>query len=814
MKTSIKTVLATILAMLLFLLGAACPAFAAPKQATIDVLVVFDKTAIKNIKKPYTCADGKKLPPLGIDQTAELAVEEINTIFANSGINSVSLNCCGIFHLDYSSQAGNKGKKLDYDLYSLIIGNQVNEITKEGTIIYNKQPLRGKLGNQTGLTIQQAMEKSKADICVLFTYYPLEEDKYGVLGMARSSNMNELTRHDSSGALGQYAVFNVLTIRKSDPTFSHEFCHLIGAGHSDFQLDQSGPQAEYDSAGYLTEDHAFCTLLTYSINLNTLAKVSPSDSFETRARKVLYSSEKDQLFPGQVVTTPLKVLSGPKPFQFTGTDASGKKVSMKVKVGDEDTHNNTAVILRHASAASVYHLSGNEQIINDDFDQATPVPALIPFAQKKARILRSTALWQIANSGTSARDLLSVWHELDEVCAQVIKKTEAEDRFIGPAFQTNDPQNTYMSSLLGTCASAGSEAGEPKMEGGCGSTVWYKVTTPVAGDLEIGIIKGRTINLKPVLGVFRGSSVTNLKHLPHTVVQGDGRDEHFVHRIKVNVPENDTLYIAVDNQQNEINIFHLLVKLTKGSYNGPPVDNPPPAPEPTPEPAPAPAPTPEPTPAPAPAPEPTPAPAPTPEPTPAPAPGGASQISEWRTADYALLATSLLALLVSMGTIIALVSKQEKEQPDIGGLPPIAPPQGIAVPPGSNEQMEVHAETPRHASPSIPDMKICLRGVLSNGSPAEYTISLREVAQHHNFYIGRDPSCHLCIPDETISHSHAVLKLRPDGKALALLLGDNGSSNGTRIGDVRLNKKGECVKVHNRTRVSFGKSEFVITLSK
>lgn len=777
MKTSIKTVLATILAMLLFLLGAACPAIAAPKQATIDVLVVFDKTAIEALKKKDPYKDGLNLAVLGPEPIARMAMAELNNVLTTSHIGKqMKFNCCGIFYADYRTQAKLGGIGIGRDVDALWDGKGPTGV------------IRGKLADGRRMTLNEAKDATKADLYVMFVSYPLINGEGGTLGVASTGAYSNILGNRYIG-ISTSCAFNVCTIRKGDPTFSHEVCHLLGGGHSDFQLSQTGPQAEGDAAGWLSEDQKFSTLMTYEANLDIRTNFASKDN--KGVKRTIYIAE------------PLKVLSNPHPHKI-------RKTGQTVKVGDLEHHNNAAVILRHASPVSIYRISGNEQIINDDFDQALPIPPLESFAKKKGRKLKSIALREIMGPETPAgkklaQKIFEYWvnmgfapqtvnedpdffissylgiqaDKIDQICAELINNSQLDQVHISRELRFEDEANTYVSSVIGTTTVATAEAGEPKLEGGQGRTVWYAVTPPVAGDMEVTIRKAASEgNNTYALGVFTGNRVNSLSAVEHTSVS-DANNDYYIERIKVNVDKGQKLYIAVDSKRADvIDNFNLTIILHKGTYNG------------------------------------APAPAPAPEPTPAPAPGGASQISEWRTADYALLATSLLALLVSMGTIIALVSKQEKEQPDIGGLPPIAPPQGIAVPPGSNQQMEVHAETPRHASPSIPDMKICLRGVLSNGSPAEYTISLREVAQHHNFYIGRDPSCHLCIPDETISHSHAVLKLRPDGKALALLLGDNGSSNGTRIGDVRLNKKGECVKVHNRTRVSFGKSEFVITLSK
>ena len=60
-----------------------------------------------------------------------------------------------------------------------------------------------------------------------------------------------------------------------------------------------------------------------------------------------------------------------------------------------------------------------------------------------------------------------------------------------------------------------------------------------------------------------------------------------------------------------------------------------------------------------------------------------------------------------------------------------------------------------------------------------------------SYLVGRDPECHIVIPDARVSWRHAVLRLE-DGR---WVLADNGSTNGTFAGDRRVDRIeiiGEC----------------------
>src|SRR5512142_2813671 len=52
------------------------------------------------------------------------------------------------------------------------------------------------------------------------------------------------------------------------------------------------------------------------------------------------------------------------------------------------------------------------------------------------------------------------------------------------------------------------------------------------------------------------------------------------------------------------------------------------------------------------------------------------------------------------------------------------------------------------------------------------------------YLIGRDPSCHIVVPDDRISWRHAVLRLEEGRWVLA----DNGSTNGIYAGDRRVDR--------------------------
>jgi Domain of unknown function (DUF1707)/FHA domain len=111
------------------------------------------------------------------------------------------------------------------------------------------------------------------------------------------------------------------------------------------------------------------------------------------------------------------------------------------------------------------------------------------------------------------------------------------------------------------------------------------------------------------------------------------------------------------------------------------------------------------------------------------------------------------------------------------------------------------------------------RTVTPAAAPARVTMSLQAAAgvrrplplqfprgSAEQFFIGRDASCDLAIPDMTVSRRHATLERTADG----WLLTDLESTNGTRVNGWRVHGK---VSVTPGDLVSFGNCEYSLCLS-
>lgn len=797
-------ILFSLLTALVMLLGCLCPTAAAhPQQAVIDVLLVFDKTAQESLRKPL----GKHIPAMTEEQVALLAISQLNTILDNSGIGDrVRFNAAGIFKANYRTQAGEGGKENIKDILALVSPDVI-----------------------PGL--HEAKENVKADLVIMFTNYPIPANGGFTAGGATPIRLSITHKHPNQEAfmVEQCASFHIATIRTGDTTFSHETCHLLGAGHSDYQLAQCGPQSELDAAGTYTEDQAYCTLMSYGSTW-----IDPRDH-------IVRLNDDGSIRPKRCQT--LEVLSGPAPFSYKG---------MEYKIGDENRHNNTAVVLRHASAVSMFNHSGQEKIVNDYFDQALPIPALIPYNEKYEHLITRSQSYDTFNllyhryaintvlqemeidldriSQKKLNKLVpqiyaytkklvgdEIWPNREDirlVFANYEQKKSPDTYALAPELETEDMRNTYTSCLLSTNTGAGREAGEPELPGGCGSTVWYKVTTPVPGDLEVGVRRSQTVgDIAPVLGVFRGSELSKLKQLPQQEV-ADTMSAHFLRRIKVNVDANETLYIAVDSKENTPATFGLMVRLTKGVCTNPPTPEEEEEPEPTPG-----------------EPDADDKPAePGAEDTPAepgtddkPAQPGADDKpeppaeehakKEWTALELALLSGVGIFLIVFLTLIGVLLKKDNKPQPPTGkgnvwSQPPAAPADNDVPPPPSDEDTPTVQEKP-HTTPTL-----CLRGTLMDGRKVEYRVKVTDIAGKHNYYIGRTQANDLCIADGSVSSRHAMFKLRrkADNSSI-LLIADAGSTNGTIVDGVRLNVN-EGVHLHNGAKITMGNCHFTVTIEK
>ncbi len=705
---------------------------AVENQAVIDVLMVFDRTASEHIRQALVRNGEVILHPMTEEQTAELAINQLNRVLVNSGIgDKVKFRNVGILRSSYRTTTQTNGEA-SHDLEDM------------------------RLGRVEGL--DEARAKSKADLVMMFTYYPITGP--AVVGRAIPLELDSLyvptekyekTYSDLGNKGGFATTFNVLTIRAKDTTFSHEVCHLLGAGHSDSQFKQCGPQSEMDAAGCYPGNEAYATLMSYEdredVNTDNLQKKS---------------------------SQPLPVLSHPGTKTVNGVELT---------LGDEKYHNNAAVVVRHASAVAGFRVSGREKAINDSPDQAIAMPTFVPFREKLERLLwgyfyaevqRGTLQQQIArilveqdnvNPNELSMELLTLitLANKKQIFPSLVHENECgfRGRYIDEEFMRHDPAENYISCTLGTTIGGTKESGEPVPAGGSGKTVWYKVLTPSDGDLEVAVRKGITTEgFRPAMGIYFGSGKNKLQQLEHTVNTDAGSE--FIQSISANVPGNTPLYIAVDSEQGSpAGNFCLVTRHKNGTYTGKPLaepepddggdDNPPPTPS-----------------------------------------GSTPLHREWDGVDTALLLFCLLMFLSTavMGYLMWLQNYRRKMSADSNNSNNVKPP----TPPIPNAQ------------PGI----LTLQGTLSNGSPVSYDIDLVAVKNAHNYYIGRDAKqSQTVIPDSTVSKRHAVLKIRRDAKGDMLLMGDAGSSNGTCIDGVWL-KEDECVKIKWGQVIQMGNCSFRI----
>ncbi len=773
------------------LMGGALQAVEENTPTTIDILYVFDAGAREKLG---SIGQRRNFVNRSSSDIAEESIQQLNHLMSNSGLrDEVRFRCCGIFHADYRSQAGTNGEKLRFDLRTLTTGQADAAGTPmTGNLISRKN------GSDRTMTLREAEEFSHADLVIMLVDYNIGRGSY-CLGLAASGRYNSLYLNIDRQK-GRYSVFRMNTENNGDFTMSHEICHLFGAGHSDYQSYQRGPQAETDAAGTYADEAGtpIATLMSYDSAGLDLRASTPT---QLRARNEL-------------------ILSNPRPRTVT---RRGRRVSYSV--GDVDSHNNAAALQRAASTVSMYSVCGNEEVLNDNFSRAIALPPLKPCADKIRMALESQYSDKIEED-TLCENWSTRWNKASNIFIRTAL-TSGGTNLISPEFdQKNSVADSLVSCVLGTNLAATRENGEPVMEGGIGQSVWYSVTPPVTGKMTIGI---RTLysshSFKPVLGVFRGESVQTLEALPHTVYTDERDNRYYKHRIQVDVRQGEKLYIAVDSSTNTGRGFNLLVSLKEdpalaavappvtpknGAENQPGVrasiveaeagtaEQTTTAPEvastgetlenagaSTPaetavteqNEASAEAPTPE-------------------SPT--------QKKKKWDTTDSVLLAIAVGFMLATILTCCNLLSAGFSSSTNNK--------------PGTDKEPKADEENDDiyDAYTSIPVIsatndKLKLIGKLSTNEKVEYTIKVQDIADKGNFYIGRAETCDLVIPDSTISRCHAVFKVRAAEAGYVLLIGDAGSTNGTIIDDIRLTQN-QSLKVQKDTRVNIGSCSFTISI--
>lgn len=776
------------------LMGGTLQAVEENTPTTIDILYVFDAGACEKLG---SIGQRRNFVNRSSADIAEESIQQLNHLMSNSGLREdVRFRCCGIFHADYRSQAGTNGEKLSFDLRTLTTG----QADAAGT------PMTGNLLSRKNessriMTLREAEEFSHADLVIMLVDYNIARGPC-CLGLAAAGRYNSLYLNIDRQK-GRYSVFRMNTENNGDFTMSHEICHLFGAGHSDYQSYQRGPQAETDAAGTYADEAGtpIATLMSYDSAGLDLRASTPT---QLRARNEL-------------------ILSNPRPRTVT---RRGRRVTYNV--GDEDSHNNAAALQRAASTVSMYSICGNEEVLNDNFSRAIALPPLKPLEDKIRMALESQY------SGNIEEDALrenwsTRWDRTSNIFIRTAL-TSGGTNLISPEFdQKNSVAGSLVSCVLGTNLTATRENGEPEMEGAIGQTVWYSVTPPVSGKMTIGI---RTLysshSFQPVLGVFRGESVQTLEALPHTVYTDERDNRYYKHRIQVDVRQGEKLYIAVDSSTNTGRGFNLLVSLKEDPTLAavvPPAtpkseaENQPAAhasivsdEELTVEQATATAPQ----------------AAPTTEAQEnavdaAPAETAVSEQNEasaeapttesptqkkkkWDTTDSVLLAIAVGFMLATILTCCNLLSAGFSSSTNNN--------------PGTDKEPKADEDEENDdiydAYTSIPVIsatndKLKLIGKLSTNEKVEYTIKVQDIADKGNFYIGRAETCDLVIPDSTISRCHAVFKVRSAEAGYVILIGDAGSTNGTIIDDIRLTQN-QSLKVQKDTRVNIGSCSFTISI--
>ncbi len=796
------------------LMGSTIQAAEENTPTTIDILFVFDEGAREKLS---TVGRRGNFVNRSSAEIAEESVQQLNHLMSNSGLRGdVCFRCSGIFHADYRSQTRQFGEEIETDLNLLINGVSDDKGTPmSGSLLSRKN------GDSRPMTLREAEEFSHADLVIMMVDYDIEERspetgriirKGGCMGIASVGRYGSLYLN-TNRTKGRYSVFRMAMENDGNYTMSHELCHLFGAGHSDYQSIQRGPQAETDAAGTYADENGtpIATLMSYESAALDLRAPEPT---RLRARSEL-------------------ILSNPRPRTVT---RNGRRFTYSI--GDETSHNNAAALLRAASSVSMYSICGNEQVINDDFSRAIALPPLKPLEEKLRMALESMASFNIEEN-----ILLNNWSTRGDSTNNIFVRTALEKgltALISPEFKQEGIAGTLVACVLGTNLTATRENGEPEMEGGIGQTVWYSVTPPVTGKMTIGI---RTLysshSFSPVLGVFRGESVQTLAPLPHTVYSDERDNRYYKQRIQVDVRQGEKLYIGVDSSTSTGRGFNLLVSLKEeptiaaaaspiapmggeesqlssrasivsteaGTPKEPTEASEAPATGDTQEDAIATAPAET-------AAAETPAETAATETTAVAQNEGATEAAtpeaptqkkkKWDTTDSVLLAVAvgfmLATILTCCNLLITSFSGSAKNTPGTNKEPKV----------GENEDDNHAVFTPTTAVIKTND-KLKLIGKLSTNEKVEYTIKVQDIADKGNFYIGRADTCDFTIPDSTISRCHAVFKVRAAEGGYMLLIGDAGSTNGTVIDGIRLTEN-QSLKVQNDTRINIGNCCFTITI--
>ncbi len=205
----------------LLLLAGACLQSAA-RAVTIDVMILFDQSAVEFINR-----DPREI--------AQQAVGQLNTVFSNSGLRDVHARLVYQGKVDYRTQARPGGDGVEHDLGNLAGGK-----------IKNALELRDRYG---------------ADLVTMFVHYSKDAP-----GGIYTAGLGTALRPRTSQA-SETCAFNIVlvdTVFESNITYPHEIGHQLGCGHNDLHAVQTGPQYHDFSAGFYNLPKGYGTLMCYS----------------------------------------------------------------------------------------------------------------------------------------------------------------------------------------------------------------------------------------------------------------------------------------------------------------------------------------------------------------------------------------------------------------------------------------------------------------------------------------------------------------------------------------------------------------------
>ncbi len=193
----------------------------AAEQTQIDVLFVFDKTAL----------DYLKVKSKGPRHAVLAALSEVNEALRSSGLGHVRLASAGfVCRPEFSSATADPGVSVKEGMFRDLQSIYFDVAFKELRNRYN------------------------ADVVTLFI--DNGDEPYNLAGLSLGLVSEEKFRAGTPGERyvpSELNAFTVVQVRELDIaryTYTHEVGHLLGCGHAAEQAAQPGPQYFNDSSGY------------------------------------------------------------------------------------------------------------------------------------------------------------------------------------------------------------------------------------------------------------------------------------------------------------------------------------------------------------------------------------------------------------------------------------------------------------------------------------------------------------------------------------------------------------------------------------